>query len=162
MKRQIELKWAIAFVVLQLAWMVLERLVGLHDEYIGYHLYLTNLFAIPAVIFIVMALKDKKKNAYHGRMTYLQGLVSGIVLSLIVALLAPLTQWVTSYVITPDYFTNVIEYSLETGYFESREQAEANFSYRRYAYTSAIGALVMGTLTTAIAMIFIRSRGHRD
>lgn len=155
---RIELKWAILFSIMGLVWILLEKLVGLHDRYIDYHLYLTNLFAIPAIWFMVMALKDKKKNIYNNHMSYTQGLVSGIVLSIFIALVSPLTQWVTSYVITPEYFPNVIERSVELGYFETTADAEANFNYANYAKQGAIGAFVMGVLTTAIAMIFIRTK----
>ena len=155
---KIEIKWAIIFSLVGLLWMVLEKLSGLHGTYIDYHLYLTNLFAIPAIIVMVMALKDKKKNFYDGQMNYKQGLVSGIVLSVIIALISPLTQWVTSYVITPEYFPNVIKRSVEIGYFKTTAEAEANFNYQNYAIQGAIGALVMGIVTTAIAMIFIRTK----
>jgi hypothetical protein len=155
---KIELKWAIIFSVMGLVWMVLEKLSGLHSTYIGYHLYLTNLFAIPAIWVMVLALTDKKKNFHQGQITYLQGLVSGIVLSIFIALLSPLTQWITSYVITPEYFPNVIKYSLETGYYKTLEEAEAAFNYPNYAKQGAIGALLMGIVTTAIAMIFIKSK----
>lgn len=88
---KIEIKWAIIFSVVGLLWMVLEKLTGLHGKYIDYHLYLTNLFAIPAIIVMVMALKDKKKNFYNGQMSYKQGLISGTILSIIIAVLSPLT-----------------------------------------------------------------------
>jgi hypothetical protein len=155
---KIEIKWAIIFSVVALLWMVLEKLCGLHGKYIDYHLYLTNLFAIPAIIVMVMALKDKKKSFYSGQMNYKQGLISGIILSVIIALISPLTQWITSYVITPEYFPNVIKRSVEIGYFKTTAEAEANFNYQNYAIQGAIGALVMGVLTTAIAMIFIRTK----
>lgn len=155
---KIEIKWAIIFSVMGLLWMVLEKLCGLHGKYIDYHFYLTNLFAIPAIIVMVMALKDKKKNFYDGRMNYKQGLISGIILSVIIALLSPLTQWVTSFVITPEYFPNVIKRSVEIGYFKTTAEAEANFNYQNYAIQGAIGALVMGIVTTAITMIFIRTK----
>ena len=155
---KIESKWAIIFSIMGLLWMVLEKLCGLHGKYIDYHLYLTNLFSIPAIIVMVMALKAKKKNFYDGRMNYKQGLISGIILSIIIALLSPLTQWVTSFVITPEYFPNVIKRSVEIGYFKTTAEAEANFNYQNYAIQGAIGALVMGIVTTAIAMIFIRTK----
>src|SRR5690606_27797135 len=78
---RIEIKWAIIFSIMGLLWMVLEKWSGLHGEYIDYHLYLTNLFAIPAIIVMVMALQDKKKHDYGGQMSYMQGLVSGIIVS---------------------------------------------------------------------------------
>lgn len=155
---RIEIKWAIIFSVVTLLWMLLEKVCGLHSTYIDYHLYLTNLFAIPAIWMMVSALKEKKKVFYKGKMTYKQGLISGIILSAIIALLSPLTQWVTSYVITPEYFPNVIKRSVELGYYKTTAEAEANFNYPNYARQGAIGALIMGIITTAIAMIFIRSK----
>jgi hypothetical protein len=140
---------------------LLEKLSGLHSTYIDYHLYLTNLFAIPAIWVMVLALKDKKKNYYSGQMSYKQGLIFGIILSLIIALLSPLTQWITSYVITPEYFPNVIKRSVEIGYYKTTEEAQANFNYPNYAVQGAIGALLMGIITTAIAMIFIRSKNGK-
>jgi hypothetical protein len=107
---------------------------------------------------MVLALKDKKKNFFGGEMNYKQGLISGIVLSVIIALLSPLTQWITSYVISPEYFPNVIKRSVELGYYKTTAEAEANFNYQNYAKQGAFGALVMGIVTTAIAMIFIRSK----
>lgn len=153
---KIEIKWAIIFSAMTLLWMLLEKLSGLHSNYINYHLYLTNLFAIPAVWLIVLALRDKKNNFYNGQISYLQGLLSGIILSVIIALISPLTQWITSYIITPEYFPNVIKFSVEQGYHQTLADAEAYFNYQNYALQSAIGALVMGTITTAIAMLFIK------
>ena len=157
---KIELKWAIVFSVVTLVWMVLEKISGLHGKYIDYHLYLTNLFAIPAIWMMVMALKDKKKNDYNENISYKQGLVSGIILSVFIAMLSPFTQWITSYIITPEYFPNVIKRSVELGYFKTTLEAEANFNYPNYAKQGAIGALVMGILTTTIAMIFIRTKNN--
>lgn len=157
----IEIKWAIIFSIVGLLWMVLEKAVGLHDKYIDYHLYLTNLFAIPAIIVMVLALKDKKKKIYGGRMTYVQGLISGIILSVFIALLSPLTQWITSYLITPEYFPNIIKRSVELGYYKTTAEAEANFNYPNYAKQGAIGALMMGVATTAIVMIFIRTKNNK-
>jgi len=154
----IEIKWALIFSAVTLLWMTGEKLVGLHDKYIDYHLYLTNLIAIPAIIMMVLALKEKKNKGYDGQMTYGQGFISGIIISAIIALLSPLTQWITSYVITPEYFTNVIKRSVELGYYKTTEEAAANFNYKNYAIQSTIGALVMGIATTAIAMIFIRNK----
>jgi len=86
---KIEVKWAILFSIMTLLWMVMEKVAGLHGKYIDYHMYLTNLFAIPAIWMMVLALKEKKKLDYAGDITYVQGLVSGIYLSLIIAALTP-------------------------------------------------------------------------
>ncbi len=155
---KIEIKWAFIFTVVSLLWMVLEKLSGLHDKYIDYHLYLTNLFAIPAIWMMVLALKDKRKNYYAGQMTYMQGLRAGTILSLLIAVLSPLAQWVTTYIITPEYFPNVIKRSVELGYFKSTAEAAAQFNYQQYAMQGALFAFIMGVATTAIAMLFLRSK----
>jgi len=155
---KLELKWALIFVGMSLLWMVLEKAVGLHSTHIDKHMYLTNLFAIPAILVYVFALRDKKKNYYNGEMTYKQGFVSGLIITAIVTLLAPLTQWITSTVITPEYFPNVIAHSVETGFHSSLEEAEAYFNLKNYMVQSVIGAFVMGLLTTAIVALFVRSK----
>lgn len=73
-----------------------------------------------------------------------------------------MTQWVSSYGISPEYFPNVIKRTVELGYFKTTAEAEANFNYRNYAIQGAIGAFFMGVVTTAIAMIFIRSKNTQQ
>lgn len=152
-----EVKWAIIFSLMTLVWMVLEKVTGLHSKYIDYHLYITNLFAIPAIIVMIMALKEKKLKDYKGQMKYFQGLTSGAVISVIIAVISPLTQWITTYIITPEYFPNVIKRSVELGYYATTAEAETQFNYSNYAFQGAVSALIMGIVTTAIAMIFIKS-----
>jgi hypothetical protein len=153
-----ELKWALIFVAVSLLWMLLEKLSGLHSTHIDKHLYLTNLFAIPAILVFVLALKEKKRKDYGGSMSFKQGFFSGAIITLIVTVLSPLTQWITSTYITPEYFPNVIEHSLETGFHATREEAEAYFNLSNYMVQSVIGALVMGLITSAIVAFFVRTR----
>lgn len=155
---KIEIKWTIYFTLMTLLWMLLEKICGLHGRYIDYHLYLTNLFAIPAIWFIISALKDKKKNFYRGNMSYKQGLLSGIILSVFISLLSPVTQWIISYVISPEYFPNVIKRSVELGYYKITADAEVYFNYKSYAIGSTKFAFIFGVITTTIAMIFIKTK----
>ncbi|WP_158963968.1 DUF4199 domain-containing protein [Myroides fluvii] len=160
-KISIEIKWGIIFSIVGLLWMVLEKVAGLHGPYIDYHLYLTNLFAIPAVVLMVLALKDKKKNFYDGDMNYGEGMLSGVVLSLVIAILSPLTQWITSYVITPEFFPTVIKRAVELGFYANEADATSYFNYGNYARQGFLMALMMGVITTAIIMIFLRSKANK-
>jgi len=128
---KIEIKWAIIFSITLLVWMVLERLVGLHSVHIDKHMIYTNFFAIPAIAIYVFALLDKRKNFYNGIMTYKQGLIAGLIITLIVAALSPLTQYITSIYITPEYFPNVIEYVVSHGEM-TQEAAEKQFNLQSY------------------------------
>ena len=91
-------------------------------------------------------------------MTYKQGLVSGLVLSVLIAIISPLTQWVTTYIITPKYFPNVIKRSVELGYYSTIEDAKAQFNYKNYAISGMVFSFIMGVFTTAIAMNFLKSK----
>jgi hypothetical protein len=158
---KIEIKWALIFVVMTLLWMVLEKLSGLHSTHLDKHLYLTNLFAIPAVLIYVLALKDKKKSYYNGLMTFKQGFISGLIISVIVMLFSPLTQWIISTIISPEYFPNVIAYSVETGYYKTVEEAESFFNLKNYMIQSAIAAIGMGVVTSAIVAFFLRTKSRK-
>jgi len=154
---RIEIKWALIFAAMSLAWMLIEKLAGLHDTHIDKHPIYTNFIAIPAIAVYVLALNDKRKNFYGGNMSYKQGFISGLIITLIVTLLSPLTQYITSTIITPDFFTNAIEYAVANGK-STREAAEAFFNLQNYIVQGLIGAPVMGIVTTAIVAIFTRGR----
>ena len=116
------------------------------------------LFMIPAIWIYVAGLKEKKKKDLNGNMTFKQGFVSGLIITVVVTLFSPLTQWITSEIITPDYFTNVIAYSLETGYHKSLAEAEAQFNLENYIIQSTVGALLMGIATSAIVAFFVKTK----
>jgi hypothetical protein len=161
-KVRIEIRWAFIFMGMLLVWMVLERLAGLHNTHIDKHQYLTMLFVIPAIWVYVLALNNKKKNYFNGQMNFKQGFISGILISVIIAVFSPLTQWIISYVITPDYFTNVIAHSVKTGYHKSLEDAEAYFNFKNYVMQSTLWALIMGIVTSAIVAFFVRTKKRKS
>jgi hypothetical protein len=152
-----EIKWALIFSVMTLAWMAFEKMMGWHDQHIDKHATYTNFVAIPAIAVYVLALLDKRKNHYGGHMSYAQGFMSGLVITAIVTLLSPLTQYITSTVITPEFFPNAIRHSVSTGAM-TQEAAEQYFSLRNYIIQRLIGAPVIGLVTTLIVAIFTRSK----
>lgn len=155
--RKIEIKWGVLFVLVGLIWMVFEKAMGWHDVNIDKHATYTNFIAPIAIAIYVFALLDKKRNFYHGKMTYMQGFVAGLVITLVVVIFSPLSQYITSTYITPDYFKNVIEYSVSSGQME-QQAAEEYFNLTSYMKQSVIGASIMGVLTAAVVAIFVRSK----
>jgi len=154
---KIEIKWALIFILASLAWMAIEKALGWHDEKIADHATLTNFFAIPAIAIYVFAMLDKRKNYYHGRMTYKKAFLSGLIITLIVALFSPLTQYITSTLITPNYFSNVIEYAVSSGTM-TQPDAEAYFNLKSYMVQALIGAAIMGIITSAVVAIFTQTK----
>ncbi|WP_026935475.1 DUF4199 domain-containing protein [Christiangramia echinicola] len=156
-KYSIEIKWGIIFSLVSLVWMFLEKGLGWHDENIAQHAIYTNFFAIIAIALYVLALLDKRKNYFNGTMTWTQGFISGIVISIVVAILSPLAQYVTHEFITPDYFDNVIAYSVESGAM-TQEAAEEYFNLTSYVIQSFFFALVVGVVTSAIVAYFVKKK----
>jgi len=154
---KIEFKWAVIFIIMMLVWMLLEKLAGLHDENIDKHSVYTNFVAIPAVAVYVLALLDKKKNFYDGKMSYMQGFKTGLIITVIVTIVSPLTQYITSTFITPDYFSNVTEFAVKEGKM-TKEEALNFFNLKSYIMQGLIGAALMGIVTSAIVAFFTKSK----
>ncbi|MFO7822999.1 MAG: DUF4199 domain-containing protein [Cyclobacterium sp.] len=156
-KYRIEIKWGIIFSLMSLLWMVLERVTGLHDQHIEQHATYTNFVAIPAITLYVLGLLEKRKKHYGGYMSYAQGFKAGMIITLVVTVLTPLTMWLTLSIITPDFLDNARIYAVESGKMEG-EAAENYFSYENYIVQSIVGAPIMGILTSAIVAIFTRKK----
>jgi hypothetical protein len=137
--------------------MLLERLVGLHGQYIEHHAVYTNFFAIIAIGIYVLALLNKRKHYYGGQMSYVQGVQTGLIMTLFIVLLVPVAQYLTHNVITPDYFNNVAELAVSSGQLTEAE-AKAYFSVSHYIQLSMIMAAVMGLVTSLVVAFFTRSR----
>ncbi len=152
-----ELKWALIFTIITFLWLLFEKLMGWHDENIADHATFTNLYAIPATLVYVFALRDKRKSDLMGKMTWKQGFKTGMIISVIIAILTPLSTWITHTFITPNYFENLSSYVVSTGQVTSIE-AEAYFSMSNYILQGVIVALLYGAVTSAIVALFLRKK----
>jgi len=152
-KFKTELKWGLIFIAVLMLWMIFEKLMGWHGENIESHATMTNFFALIAVVVYVIAFLDKRKNDYGGYMTWTQGFMTGFYITLVVAVLSPLAQWIIHGLISPEYFENIIDYSVQTGKM-SRSEAEGYFNLTSYMIQGSLGALMMGVVTSAIVAAF--------
>lgn len=152
----LELSWALIFICAMLLWMLFERAIGLHSVHIGVHPIYTNFFAIIAVLVYVFALRHKRERFYAGQMTWLQGFYCGLMITLLIALFTPLTQWLVHTLITPHFFVNAATHAVETGMMEVSD-AGAYFNLTAYIVQAFFGALIMGIVTSAVVAFFVRS-----
>jgi len=150
-----EIKWALVFMLVTLAWMMIERITGLHDRHIAQHAFYTNFFAVLAVLVYVLALLDKRKNYYQGYMSYSQGVKSGLLITLFIVLLSPLTQYLTHTLISPQYFSNIATCAVSIEQMTAAEAA-SYFSLQNYILLSMMMASVMGFVTTLIVALIVR------
>jgi MFS family permease len=153
----IELKWGIIFTVVSILWMVAEKTVGLHDVHISKHEKYSFLFAIVAFAVYFCALLDKKKNFYKGTMNWTQGFISGVIISVIVAAVSPIAQYISFEIISPDFFKNSITYTVSNN-IQTPEQAERYFNMNSYIVMGSIGGISAGVLTAAIVALLVRTK----
>ncbi|RRO24108.1 DUF4199 domain-containing protein [Flavobacteriaceae bacterium 14752] len=156
-KIKTEFKWTIIFIIMSLLWIYLEKITGLHHEYIEYQPIYTNIYAIPAILIYVLALKEKKQKFYNGVMSYKNAFISGLILTLMISLLSPLSTYASVEYISPGFFNNAIEKSVELEMM-TKPEALDYFNTQNYMLQSLMFAPVFGIVTTAIVAIFVRTK----
>ena len=156
-KFSIEIKWALIFTMATILWMIFEKSMGWHDELISKHAIYTNIFAVVAIAVFVLAIKEKKKFYYNGIMNWTQGFLSGVVLSIFVAILSPLAQYIVFKYISVNFFKNVIAYTVEKEIY-TETAAEAYFNMSNYIVQGAIGSISMGVITSAIVALIVQTK----
>ncbi len=90
-------------------------------------------------------------------MTYKQDFMAGLIIMVIVTIFSPLVQILTSTIISPDYFANMIAYSVQEGKM-TQQEAEDFFNLRSYLFQVLIGTPVMGLITTAVVALFTKKK----
>ncbi|WP_296621540.1 DUF4199 domain-containing protein [Marivirga sp.] len=158
-KRLTEIKWGLIFVIMMLLWMYFEKAMGWHDENIADHATYTNLVAIPSILIYVFALLEKRKKHYKNVMSWKQGFISGLIITVVVVLLTPFSQMVIHDLISPEYFENVSAYAVKQG-LSTQAEADDNFNLKTYIWQSAVFALIMGVITSAVVALFVRRKGN--
>lgn len=160
-----EIKWGLIFSMVSLLWIVGEYLVGLHDRYIDKQQILTNLFFFPAVLMMYLAIREKRQ-MLGGQITFMAALTCGFAVSVVVAILAPLIQYVFHTWINPHFFEKLIEYSTGkaggsgTGIM-TVELASRHFSLGNYMLMSSMGAITAGVSTSLVLGYLMRSRNSQ-
>ncbi len=153
----IEIKWALRFTFLTLAWAIGEKAIGLHDEHIQHYGMYTNLFVILAILFFYLAIHEKKKYVYHNSMTFRQGFVSGMVLSFIIGVFNPFVQFVIYKSVTPDFFDTIIAYKVKNHYM-TLENAKIYFNLKTYMIESTFTSLSKGFITGAVISLILGNK----
>lgn len=153
----IEIKWGLIFIISGLIWVLFEKLMGWHDENIDQQAIYSNLFGFIAVLIYFLGLRDKKKNFYNGVMDWKQGFVAGVIITIVIAILSPLSQYIASTYISPDYFSNMITYASENTPL-SKEQAQAFYNLKSTMIQVVFSALAMGVVTSALVAWLIKSK----
>ncbi len=156
-KIYIELKWAIIFSITLLCWILFEKTMEWYSEDFESFWWLTILFLPFAILMFLLALREKRRRVFGGEMTWLQGFTSGLIISVFVALLSPLTEYIAYNFFTPDNFNTIAESSV-TNDLMSRTKMNDLLKINNYRWQSAFGLFGFGVLISMIAAIFVRRK----
>jgi len=146
---KLEIKWALYFSAMMLIWMFGEKMAGLHSTNIAEHANFSNLVSIPAIAIYFFALIEIRNKKFEGLVNFKQAITSGIVMTGVITLLSPITQIITSLVISPEYFENVIKYAVQSNMM-TQQEAEDYFNLTNYITQTVIFTPIMGLVTTVL------------
>lgn len=154
---QTELKWAGIFFLMYLAWMFMEHLCGLHERHIQYQQLVSTFVLLPSLLIYVFALREKKLKVFQGTITFRQAFKSGMLLTLFIVLLSPVSQLISTGLISPEYFENMREFAVSSRQM-SAEEAESRLNILAFIVQSVVGGLVTGAVFSALVSLLIRNR----
>jgi hypothetical protein len=155
-KFKIEFRWASIFTAINLVWVYVEKSLGFHDELSYVHPVLSLLLIFPIAACIFFSLKQKKEKYYSGNITWQKAFISGALLSLLIAALSIGTTYVMSQYISPDFFSNAIQKSVENGADENFVQQ--SFNLNAYIKDTMMFYLASGIMISAIVALVIKSK----
>lgn len=152
-----EFKWAAIFTACSVIWTAFEKSMGWHDEFIARQNSYSMIFGFVAVTLYFLALSDKKKNHYDGRINWVQGFLSGMVLTVMIAALMPLALYASLTTVSPDFLANMKAHALSKGLM-TPEIADTFYNLNSYITYSVFFALSTGVVTSAVVALLVRSK----
>jgi hypothetical protein len=153
----IELKWAFNFFIASMLWMMLEKFLGYHDDKIQYQPLFSMLFGFVTLVIYIFALKDKKINFYHNQMNWREGFVSGLTLSLVIALFTTMIEYTKHHVISP-YFLETMQKIIVEQNKMTLENAENFFTFSNTLSQSIFYVISFGSVLAALISLVIKSK----
>lgn len=159
-KFAIEFKWAMRYFFAFFAWVYIEKMSGYYDEKINDYLMYSMLFNFIAIFIYILALNDKKKNYFNNNMDWKQGTVTGIFMTIMIAVLMPLCQIVIHEAIAPEFFPNMIANSVAKG--SKIEVATSIFNLKSFILQNIFSALSFGVVISAIVAYFLQTKNLKN
>lgn len=164
-----ELKYAIFISALGFIWLMGEYVVGLQDKYIQYHPYISWMAIFIPFILLFIAILHKRDQDLDGIISFGQAFKTGLIITVLCAVIAMPLQVVFHYMINPRYFDVMSEEyiynSIDKGMSEEDAQNNAAmyFNIKSYVIQVAIETFIIGLLISAFhAWILKRSSKPED
>ena len=155
-KFAIEIKWGIRYAFLWILWLFIEKSTGYYEAKIADYVWYSLLFTFVTIFVYYVAIKEKKNDFFKGEMSWKQGCVTGIFLTIVMAILTPVCQIIFHKAIAPEFFPNMIEHSVSIG--KSREMAENYFNLTSFTLQNVFSTLSLGVVLSAIVALILQTK----
>lgn len=142
--------FGLLYVLAIVGWALAETVVGLHDEYIRYHEYLSYFFAIPIVAIMYYAMQARKRQL-NQELTFKRAFVYGLSITAFVLLCSPVLWYVFCTYINTDLLDNLARYHME------RKGLSEAVAQRRYALPNYIWMAMASTTTIGVVVSLVLS-----
>lgn len=152
-KFAIEFKWAVRYIFIYLAWVIIEKYAGVYDARIEWYPNTSMAFYVFAFALYYAAVREKRDTFFKKEMHWKQGCTSGFYMAIFAAMLMPLAQVAIHKGIAPEFFPNMIQFNLERG----NENAGDVYNLQSYLFTSVFFTLSIGVVYAALVAYFLKT-----
>lgn len=149
-KFKIEIKWSIILALVYFGWLLLERFLGYHNEKVLQELIFNLAFTPIAFYIYYLAIKNKKKQVFNDSINWKEGFVSGIILSVLVAVTSTFVLFLFFNFISPDFFEKAIELS------KNKTTATLSYNLPIFVKNNIFDKLSFGIVFSAIISFFVK------
>lgn len=156
----IEIKWAAIITTFYCIWAYIEKTTGNHKDFSNIIIF-GLLFMVILLVMSIMAFFDKKMNFYEGKWDFKQAFRFGLFLTGITALLNPIAHYIIYNSISPDYFTNLIEYQIAKGRV-TKETLEKTYNFDSTMYQNMRDILSFGIVLSAALAYFLKTKNYKS
>ena len=146
-------------------WLLLEFFLGFHTTRIDYHPFITWLSIVIPIAGIYWSMKVKRDRDYAGKISFVQALKSGFVVTSIMSLISPIMVFVYVSAINPLFFSTMLAHSkvmiegLNISIVDKEkmiEESTRNFSTTSYLMQSFFGSLIMGAVLSLLTAALMK------
>ena len=146
-------------------WLLLEFFMGFHTTRIDYHPFITWLSIVIPIAGIYWSMKVKRDREYAGKISFLQALKTGFIVTSTMCLLSPIMVFVYVSAINPLFFSTMLAHSkvmiegLNISIVDKEkmiEESTRNFSTSSYIMQSFLGSLIMGTILSILTAALMK------
>ncbi len=154
-----EIRSGVAIGVAGFLWLLLEFFLGFHTTRIDYQPFITWLSIVIPIVGIYWAMKAKRDRYYAGRISFIQALKTGLIITVVMSIVSPLLSFMYVSVINPLYLSTMLAHNRmmldglnispadKDGMLQELIQ---QFSLSAYLLKSILIAAISGTLLSII------------